>query len=71
MLIGLRRPNVGREHSLAFFIEFGCDTGDYRKVLDWVYVEYVLFKGRLILKPVATLVRLFVSIIQCTDVIFV
>ena len=46
LLVAFRRPNIGREHSLAFFIEFDTylTTVILTKILELVYVKYVCSK---------------------------
>ena len=57
-LVTFRRPNIGREHSLPFFIEFDRQhyNGDSHKSWNRLCVKYVLSKTGLILKTVATFV---------------
>ena len=46
LLVAFRRPNIGREHSLAFFIEFDTylTTVILTKILELVYVKYICSK---------------------------
>ena len=57
VLVGLRRPNIRKEIVLAFCTKFERHTSQRRLSRNLGHVKYVLPKGALMPKTVATLVQ--------------